>query len=272
MPSRRASRLVRSVRRVVRLIVLPIRPVGSFRLSSRFAPFRPAVRSFSFRLSWRSCRAFSCRLVFFPWHPVSLLRLVHRLVGSSRPRPVISFLSHPWVSRIRSRAWFPCSRRSVLLVARSCSPIRSRFMSPVVGRGCASWPWGGRWLALLISSVPSWFHARYSLTRCGMAAGGCGYEAPFRPAVRSSLASHGSSFFSSHRFLSPSLCSLIPSSTKQENGDGDGDGEGEGGWRRQTREKNETHKRDETTRSPTRRGGLRRYRWEASNETDDKTQ
>ena len=125
------------------------------------------------------CLAFPCRLVF---------ALVSRLVVASRLSsrllisfpPAISSSACPWAARVRSRVWFPCSRRSVLLVARSCSPIRSRFMSSVVGRGCVVMAMGRR--GLLLSVHP--------FARCGMdLRGGWGmrHGAPFHVARRSFL-------------------------------------------------------------------------------------
>ena len=210
LPSRRASRLMRSV--------VSCRPscrlIGSARFACRlvWAPFRSAVRSFSFCLSGRFCLAFSCRLVL-----VSLLRLVSRLVGSSCSLPSSRFcltrgrLGSVLVPGSRVRAVLSCCS----LV--SVRPVRHRFMSSVVGRGCASWSWGGR--GLLFSSHPSHHHACSLLThslRDG-SMGGCGIWGAVpccSPLVPCPLMPHRSP----HHVGSPSssLRSLIPSSTKQE--------------------------------------------------------
>ena len=95
-------------------------------------------------------------------------------------------------------------------------PVRHRFMFLVVGRGCASWPWGGRGL---FSSHPSHHHACSLLThslRDG-SMGGCGIWGAVSccsPLVPCPLMPHRSP----HHVGSPSssLRSFIPSSTKQE--------------------------------------------------------
>lgn len=130
LPSRRASRLMRSVavvRRVVRRAVSSARLVSACRLV--WAPFRSAVRSFSSRLLERDCLTFPCRLVShcFPFVP----RLARRLVVASRSPSRLAHLVSVLSSRSRSSVGgsnpfscpFPCSRRSVLLFARSCSFI-----------------------------------------------------------------------------------------------------------------------------------------------------
>lgn len=165
----RASRL--SSRHVVSLCV------------SSYA-FRSAVRSFSFRLSWRSCLVFSC---------VSF-RLGISSRSSSRSPSRLAHLVSVMSSRSRSSVGgscpfscpFQCSRRSVLLVARSCSFIGFGFSVSVVGRGDASLG-GGVCHSHLIRFI-SFLLATRSL-RIGMR-GGCGYGAPFHAARRSSLASH----------------------------------------------------------------------------------
>ena len=179
MSSRRASRLVRSVascrpsRRSSARLGLPVRSVGSSRLSSRMGAvlFCYSLVLISFVVAVLPLR--SRGVSFSPWHHVSSLRFAHRLVGSSRPHPVISSSARPWVSRIRSRALFPCSRRSVLLVAHSCSPIRSRFMSSVVGRGRVVMAMGRQGVCSSHLIRPLIVPCSL-LTRCGMVAEGCG--------------------------------------------------------------------------------------------------
>lgn len=141
VPVRLACRLAMSFRRASRLM----RPVASCRPSCRLAcssrRLVPPVVSFR-------AVSFCCSLVLVLFVgavlPCVLMPSRSRLVIASRPSsrrlilfsPVISFLSHPWASRIRSRAWFPCSRRSVLLFARSCSSCSASVY--VLGRG--AWP------------------------------------------------------------------------------------------------------------------------------------
>lgn len=167
--SRSSSRHAVSFR-AIRCVVLPVvssarlvSPVGSshlsFRLSSRSAPFRSAVRSFSFRLSWRSCLAFSSRLVF---------ALAFRLVIASCPcvSSVHLVLSRHLVSV--SPVGVSCSFSCLVPVFAPFRPARRSFLFAysvsvhVLGRGagpCRLWPWGG-W-GLLLSSHP--------FARCGMA-------------------------------------------------------------------------------------------------------
>lgn len=148
------------------------------------------MRSSSVCFLFPCCFSFICS---FPWRLVR--RLVGRLVIPSRlVRPVLCRVVRRAVLPVRlvgsSRLVVSYGRRSVLLVARSCSPIRSRFMSSVVGRGCASWAWGGRGGALFssVSSVPSFAPTRYSFARCWMDTVMGGYGAPFHVARRSSIA------------------------------------------------------------------------------------
>lgn len=188
--------------RASRCVVSSILPSGLFvpsarlGLSSRFAPFRSAVRSFSFRLSWRSCLAFPCRLVLPlasrlsyapPRHCVPSDRLV-----------LICYLvrSHPWAAHARSHACSPCSHRSVLLVARSCpligpssscSHLRRRAWRGVMAMG------RGR-VALIVLSVPS---CSYSLLTHSLRDGGgrmksWGTVSCCSPLVPSLLMSHRS--------------------------------------------------------------------------------
>lgn len=222
-PVRLACRLVEHL--VMRLVscVLLCRIRLSCRLTCSSRRFISLVVSYGRRSALLFARSrFACRgglalrsraVSFLPWHFVC--HLVSSAVSSAHlVRRFVRF--HPWVSRIRSRAWFSCSRRSVLLFARSCSPIRHRFMFLVVGRGCASWPWGGRGL---FSSHPSHHHACSLLThslRDG-SMGGCGIWGAVSccsPLVPCPLMPHRSP----HHVGSPSssLRSLIPSSTKQE--------------------------------------------------------
>lgn len=155
LPSRRASRLMRSVavvRRVVR------RAVSSARLVSLVVSYgrRFALLFARSRLVCWSVIALRSRAASFLI--ASRLSLVSSAVSSAHlVRRFVRF--HPWVSRIRSRAWFSCSRRSVLLFARSCSSCSASVH--VLGRG--AWlcvmVMGRQGLALLISSVPSWLPA-----------------------------------------------------------------------------------------------------------------
>ena len=186
---RLARRLVfRLVRRLVLSVSFPVSPCVSSRafrcVVSSVVPSCLFVSSARLGLSSRmGAVSFCCSLVLvspvvavLPCVPVpSRFRLgipsrycVSSIVSFSH---VISSSACPLASRIRSRAWFPCSRCSVLLVARFCSPIRSRFMSSVVGRGRVVMAMGR---GLLFSSHPSphGFLFAYSLARCGMAAGG----------------------------------------------------------------------------------------------------
>lgn len=126
-----SSRLMRSVascRLSCRLTCSSRRLVSAGRLVSR----RFVLLFARSRFACRGGLALRSHVVpFLPWHPVSSLRLVG-LVSFS---PVISFrLTRGRLGSVLVPG-FPCSRRSVLLVARSCSPIRSRFLSSVVGRG-----------------------------------------------------------------------------------------------------------------------------------------
>lgn len=139
-----------------RCVVPSIVPSCLFVMSFRFAPFRFAVRSFSSCSSWRDCLAFPVSLRFALPSRLSL-----RPVGSARLGRFVSarylVRSCPCAARVRSYAWFPCSCRFVLLVARSyslsappgssCSRLRRG-----VGRGVMS---HGRRFALVGSSVPS---------------------------------------------------------------------------------------------------------------------
>ena len=109
----------------MRLVVSFVRLVC---LSSSFvsygAPFRPAARSFSFRPSWRSCIAFSCRPVFAL--AFRLVVLFPRLVSPSRcgvssvrpARRLVCLVS--WGGSFLFSCLFLCLRRFILLVARSC--------------------------------------------------------------------------------------------------------------------------------------------------------
>lgn len=135
----------------------------------------------------------SCRLVGLG------VPSVHRpvlagLVGSARLGRLVLIchlvLSHPWAARVRSHVWFPCSRRSVLLVARSSLTSFVGFGScPRSWGGAVSlWAWGGGALFSSVSSVPSFAPTRYSFARCWMDTVMGGYGAPFHVARRSSIA------------------------------------------------------------------------------------
>lgn len=165
-----------------RAIRCVVSSVGSFRPSFRspscLAPFRSAVRSFSSRLPWRDCLAFPCRLVSH-WHPVcpssrsSSCRSVSHAVSSCSSRSRSSSRSRrPGGGvRVRFHACSPCSHRSALLVARSCSSIWSRSMSPLWG-GAVRHVHGAGTACSYRLIRPIIALTRYSLTRCGMAAGG----------------------------------------------------------------------------------------------------
>lgn len=92
----------------------------------------------AFRSSWGDCLAFPVSLRFALPSRLSL-----RPVGSARLGRFVSarylVRSCPCAARVRSYAWFPCSCRFVLLVARSYSlsapPVRLVLVSVVV--------WGG---------------------------------------------------------------------------------------------------------------------------------
>ena len=127
-PSSRLSccRLVPSVRFACRLVL---------------APFRSAVRSFSFRLSWRSCLAFSCCLVFvLVSRPVLASRCGVPLIISSRSRLVIRLpvgVSCPFSGPVPVFAPFRPARRSFLF---AYSVSGSLVLVSVMRQGGASWP------------------------------------------------------------------------------------------------------------------------------------
>lgn len=192
-------------------------------LSSCSAPFCSAVRSFSLCLPWRSCR---CVPVSSRFALASRFFLAARLVVASRPSsccfisfsPVISFglirgrFMHVLMPVLRVRA-VPFCLSLVSHSFHSSSFVRSGLSCSHLGRGA----WRGV-MAMMAAEVCSRpvsserlvVPARYSLTRCGMATGGCGYGAPFHAAHRSSIASHILIVLPSHRALSLS-CVLIPS-------------------------------------------------------------
>ena len=170
MPSR-LMRSVAVVRRVVR------RAVSSARLVSLVVSYgRRFVLLFArSRLVCRGVIALRSRAASFcPWHFVSF-------VVSPAVSPVI-LLAHLVLARhlilfchvgcsCPFSCPFPCSHRSALLVARSCSPIRSRFMSPLCGGAVRHGHGAGtacsyRLIRPIIALI------RYSLIRCGMVAGG----------------------------------------------------------------------------------------------------
>ena len=214
LPSRRASRLMRSVavvRRVVR------RAVSSARLVSLVVSYgrRSALLFARSRFACRGGLALRSRAVSF--------RLGISFVISSRPpsrRLISSAVSFGFTRGCFGSVLVLGSR--VRAVLSCCSlvpvrPVRHRFMFLVVGRGCASWSWGGR--GLLFSSHPSHHHACSLLThslRDG-SMGGCGIWGAVSccsPLVPCPLMPHRSP----HHVGSPSssLRSFIPSSTKQE--------------------------------------------------------
>ena len=188
---------------VMRLVVSFVRLVC---LSSSFvsygAPFRPAARSFSFRPSWRSCIAFSCRPVFAL--AFRLVVLFPRLVSPSRcgvssvrpARRLVCLVS--WGGSFLFSCLFLCLRRFILLVARSCPlsvhvPTIAVVSDAAVRHGVAG---------LLFASHPS--HHLLLVRSSG--------GAPFRVARRSFIAlfmpyrPHPS-----HRFSSLSLRARISS-------------------------------------------------------------
>lgn len=144
-------------------------------------------------------------------------RLVRRLVSRRLISSAVSFgftrgcLGSVLVLGSRVRAVLSCSS---LVPVR---PVRHRFMFLVVGRGCASWSWGGR--GLLFSSHPSHHGSLLVAVRSlrDGSMGGCGIWGAVpccSPLVPCPLMPHRSL----HPIGSPSssLRSLIPSSTKQE--------------------------------------------------------
>ena len=177
-----------------------VRPRAS-RLSVSSSPSRRASRLVLFRCVVSSRRAIpSCRLA------CSSRRFAYRLVLSARVIP-----SARSVCRLGLSVSY--GRRSVLLFARSCSPIRFRFMSSVVGRGRVVMAMGRGSCRLIYSLVAGWLCGRMR------------HEAPFRVARRSFLGVYGSSFFSSHRFLIARIacsCPIIHKARKRRDG-----------WRRQ---------------------------------------
>lgn len=286
-PWRLACRLVLSSRHAVSFscvpsvvppVVLSARPVSSSRLVASYG--RRFVLLFArsrLAWAWRSCLAFSCRLVF---------SLASR---SPSLRPVVSFRSSSHRSRL---VLVPSSRHLCLPVGVSCPfsclvpvfapfrfavrsflthSIRLRSSVPVsMRRGWGRHGHGSEAVCSRRLIRPLIVPARYSLTRCGMTTGKDGYGAPFHVARRSSIAC-------SCRIVPPipsvhhSHCVLIPSPTKQENErDGDG-GDGERGIERDVPTRRNDEKPDETrtgrrryteskqaTRRPTRRKNTRR--------------
>ena len=197
-------------------VVSPVRPVGSFRLSSRMGAVPLCC---SLVLVSPVVAVLLCVPVPFRFALASRLssRLVRRLVSRRLISSAVSFgftrgcLGSVLVLGSRVRAVLSCCS---LVPVR---PVRHRFMFLVVVRGCASWSWGGR--GLLFSSHPSHHHACSLLThslRDG-SMGGCGIWGAVpccSPLVPCPLMPHRSP----HHVGSPSssLRSFIPSSTKQE--------------------------------------------------------
>ena len=146
----RASRFVR-----LGCVVSSVLSVLPVRLAYRFAcRLVPLVVSFGAVLFCCSLIRFVCRgglalrsravsfLIGIPFVP----RLARRLVVASRPPSRLAHLVSVMSSRSRSSVGgsdpfscpFPCSRRSVLLFARSCSFIGPGSSVSVVGRSDAS--------------------------------------------------------------------------------------------------------------------------------------
>lgn len=178
-------------------------------------------------------------------------RLVGRLVIPSRlVRPVLCRVVRRAVLPVRlvgsSRLVVSYGRRSVLLVARSCSPIRSRFMSSVVGRGCASWAWGGRGVVLVRLIRP--IICSYSLLVRSLLDGyGDGWiwgAVPCcSPLVHCLFMPHRSSHLIG--FPIAPICVLIPSSEAKKTNETETGAETQGNkTRRPTRRRHETKTRD----------------------------
>lgn len=205
VPVRLARRLVMSSRRASRLVRFVASCRSSCRLtcsSRRLVIRRPACRLVSHRsVLLFACSHSVCRgglalrshaVSFSPW------RLVHRLVGSSRSFPVISFR----LTRVRLvPVIMPCFR---VRAVPSCSSL---VLVRLFGPGLCPRSWGvavrhghvAAGIALLISSVPSWLLLATHSLRDG---GGrmWGYVAPFRvcsPLVP--LPAHAPSFSPSRR-------------------------------------------------------------------------
>lgn len=281
VPVRLVRRLVMSSRCASRLV----RPVASCRPSSRRV-VRLAVSSARLGVSFRmGTVSLCCSLVLVSPVVVSL----PCVLGSSRFR--LGIPSRPCVSSIVSSAHLVISRHLVSVspvgvsdpfscLAPVFAPFRSAVRSflfaypvsvHVLGRGAGLCCYGHRAGAacscIVISSVPSLLPTRYSLTRCGMVAGGCGIWGTVpccSPLVPCLFMSPRSS--SSHRG-SPSLSYvLIPSPTKQES-------RGRRTIERERKNKpnrNETH--DETKRETRRWWRRDDTGWQASNETPDETE
>ena len=167
------------------------RLIGSVHFACRlvWAPFRSAVRSFSSRLLERDCLTFPCRLVSHCFPFVS--RLARRLVVASRLPSRLAHLVSVMSSRSRRPGGgcscpfpclFPCSRRSVLLVAHSCSFIGPGSSVSVMGEGRCVMKRRRLTFSRLIRLI-SFILATRSL-QIGMR-GGYGYGAPFHAARRS---------------------------------------------------------------------------------------
>lgn len=189
VPVRLACRLVMSSR----CASCFMRPVASCRSSCRHVV--PSARRPSSRLSSRMGAVSSCCSLVLVAFVMTILPCVRRAVSfrfgipfapscrSSRlsSRPTSRFVhlvsSCHLVLVVRGGCScpfscpFPCSHRFALLVARSCSPIRSRFMSPLWGGAVRHGHVAGTACSYRLIR-PIIALTRYSLTRCGMAAGG----------------------------------------------------------------------------------------------------
>lgn len=174
--------------------VMPSHRLGSSRLVVSYEHRFVLLFAHSFRLPWRSCLAFPCRLVSH-WHPVcsvsSLAPFIILPVVSSCSSRFCHVISFRLVRGRLVSVLVPGSR--VRAVPSCCSLVPVRLF----GIGSCSWSWGvavrhGHGAAGACSSHlirPIIMPARYSLTRCGMALWeDVGYGAPFRVARRSSLA------------------------------------------------------------------------------------
>ena len=220
VPVRLACRLVGHL--VMRLVscVLLCRICLSCRLTCSSRRFISLVVSYGRRSALLFARSrFACRGGLALRSRAVSFRLGISFVISSR-RLISSAVSFGFTRGCLGSVLVLGSR--VRAVLSCCSlvpvrPVRHRFMFLVVGRGCASWSWGGR--GLLFSSHPSHHHACSLLThslRDG-SMGGCGIWGAVpccSPLVPCPLMPHRSP----HHVGSPSssLRSFIPSSTKQE--------------------------------------------------------